>query len=223
MQPGTLGCFAHFWNRSYRDLELKRRLSGLSKTGQWLTLRGLQCESSTRRSQLAWSQEEGILNGLQDRPFSMHVTSSSRDISRARFTKRNQVQRRTWRSTSGTKWQEFLPPCCTSVAKLSETLAGLCWQVVFSISCSTNPPKSFNLGTTTRETLNFMNVLLCCVIRALCCVYNEKGKYKGTMTDTRLTSIITTYQQRITAKPYVPPTTFCLANWASMVLQISCI
>ena len=37
--------------------------------------------------------EEGILNGLQDRPISTHVTSSSRDISRARYTKRNQGQR----------------------------------------------------------------------------------------------------------------------------------
>jgi len=55
------------------------------------------------------------------------VTSSSRDISRARCTKRNQEQRWTWNRTSGMKWQQFLPPCCTSDAKLPETLAGMCW------------------------------------------------------------------------------------------------
>ena len=34
-----------------RDLVLKPRLSGFNQMGQWLTLRGLQCESSMRCSQ----------------------------------------------------------------------------------------------------------------------------------------------------------------------------
>jgi hypothetical protein len=74
---------------------LKPRLCDFSKTGQRLTLRGLHWESSTRCSQLAWSHEEGILNGLQDRPISTPATSSSGDISRARCTKTNQGERRT--------------------------------------------------------------------------------------------------------------------------------
>jgi hypothetical protein len=60
----TLRCFANFWKRSCRDLVLKPRLSGFSKTEQRPTLRRLQCESSKRCYHLAWSHKEEILNGL---------------------------------------------------------------------------------------------------------------------------------------------------------------
>jgi hypothetical protein len=49
----TLRCFSHFWKQSCRDLVLKTKLSSFSNTGQQLTLRGLQSESTTRCSQLA--------------------------------------------------------------------------------------------------------------------------------------------------------------------------
>jgi hypothetical protein len=81
-----------FLERSCRELVLKTRLSGFSKTGQWLTLQGLQCKSSTKCSQLACSHEDGILIGLQDRPISTSASSYSGDSSRARCTKRNQGQ-----------------------------------------------------------------------------------------------------------------------------------
>ena len=55
-------------------------------------------------------------------------TSSSKDISRARCTKRNQGQRRIWNRTSGKKWQQFLPTCCKSDAELPETPGGMRWQ-----------------------------------------------------------------------------------------------
>ena len=56
-----------------------------------------------------------------------------------------------------------------------------------------------------------MNGLLCCVVQLLCCVYNENWICKGTMTDTRVTSIIIVYRQRI-YKPYVPSTTYVWAT-----------
>ena len=93
-----------FWNWSCRDLMLKLRLSGFSKTVQRLSLWGLQCESSTRCSQLARSHKEGILNGLQDCPISTPATLPV-GISQARCMKRNQGQQWTWNRTSGMKWQ----------------------------------------------------------------------------------------------------------------------
>ena len=52
------------------------------------SLRELECEFSTRRCQLAWPHEEGILNGLQDRPISTPVTSSSGDINSKVYDKK---------------------------------------------------------------------------------------------------------------------------------------
>ena len=75
-------------------------------------------------SQLAWSHKEGILNGLQDRLISTLATSSSRDISRATCTKRNQGQLWTWNRTSGTKWQQFPPPCCNEWCRTSRNACG---------------------------------------------------------------------------------------------------
>jgi hypothetical protein len=112
-----------FLEWSCRDLVLKTRLSGFSKTGQQLTLQGLQCKSSTKCSQLACSHEDGILNGLQDHPISS-ATSYSRDSSRARCTKRNQGQRWTWNIAPGKKWQQFLPPCCNEWCKNSRNVYG---------------------------------------------------------------------------------------------------
>ena len=73
----------------------------------------------TRCSQLAWSHEEGILNGLQYRSISTPATSYSGDSSRAPYTKRNLGQRWTWNRTSGTKWQQFLLPCCNEWCRTS--------------------------------------------------------------------------------------------------------
>ena len=132
----TLRCFAHLWNRSCRDLVLKPRPSGFSKTEQRLTLQGLQCESPTRCSELAWSHEEGILNGLQDRPISTFATyfpylalEISLEISQEqgvqKETKDNcglQTELQGWSGSN------FSHHAATSNAKLPETLAGICWQ-----------------------------------------------------------------------------------------------
>ena len=40
------------------------------------------------------------------------TTSYSGDSSRARCTKWNQERRWTWNRTPGTKWQQYVPPCC---------------------------------------------------------------------------------------------------------------
>ena len=51
-------------------------------------------------------------------------TSSSGDISRARCTKRNQGQRWAWNKTPGTKWKQFLPPCCNEWFRTSRNACG---------------------------------------------------------------------------------------------------
>jgi len=51
-------------------------------------------------------------------------TFSSGDISRARCTKRKQGQRWTWNRTSGTKWQQFLPPCCNEWCRTFRNACG---------------------------------------------------------------------------------------------------
>jgi len=51
-------------------------------------------------------------------------TSSSEDISRARCKKRNQGQRWIWNSTSGKKWQQFLPTCCNEWCRTSRNSWG---------------------------------------------------------------------------------------------------
>ena len=50
--------------------------------------------------------------------------SSSEDISRARCMKRNQGQRWSWNRTSGTKWQQFLLPCCNEWCRTSRNACG---------------------------------------------------------------------------------------------------
>jgi hypothetical protein len=122
-----LRCFSHFWKQSCRDLVLKTRLLGFSKTGQQLTLRELRSESSTRCSQLAWSHEDRILIGLQDRPISTSATSYSGDSSRASCRKINQGQRLAWNRTSETKWQQFLPPSCNEWCRISRNACGNVW------------------------------------------------------------------------------------------------
>ena len=69
-----------------------------------------------------------------------------------------------------------------------------------------NHSKSY-LGDRIGVTPKLINGLLCCFVQLLCFVYNENWKYKGTMTDTRVTSIIIIYRQRI-YKPYVPSKTY---------------
>jgi len=50
--------------------------------------------------------------------------------------------------------------------------------------------------------------------QVVCCVQNKtlKTHNKGTMADRRVTSIISTYQERISEKPYVPSTPYALAK-----------
>jgi hypothetical protein len=66
------------------------------------------------------------------------------------------------------------------------------------------PTAAHNLGAIIRVTPYVVSGFLYCVVRVLCCVCNIYLKYWETKTDTRVTSVTATYQQRITAKPYVP-------------------